>query len=197
MAPSSQIFCGTYNLVKYGELPIKVKTTKDYLKVDSKKDDDLILSLLHEVVLYAEGMTGRAMRTNQWELVVDAFDSPFQIRKSPVSAITSIKYFDDADTPVEQTVAAATYYLKVGHQFTEILLANNKNWPVDLIPQVAGITIAFTTGVAREVERMKTGLLKHIAHLYQNRGDCDVTDAAVKSGAANLYRQAGLSIVRV
>jgi uncharacterized phiE125 gp8 family phage protein len=187
-----------YELVTAGTLPISLNTeAKPHLKVESNVDDALITNLLHAVTSYAEASTGRDYRANIWKLWQDDFGADtggrILLRKCPVNSITSIKYM----VSTLQTIADTVYYLKKGSVWSEILLKEDQEWPSDMDDVESGIEIIFATVAHRQTERAKMGMLKHLAHLYQNRGDCDVSDAAAKSGADEVYRGPGMKIVRI
>ncbi len=175
-----------YELTSAGPLPIKLKEAKDYLKVDGDTDNKVLQDMIATVVQYAERYTGRDMRSKTWKLVTDCFEDRILLRKSSVAAVTSVKYSVSGSLV---TIATSVYYLKIGHQFSEILLSDGQIWPTDLDDIESGIEIIFGTGTARYSETMKIGSLEHLAFLYQNRGDCDVNSAAKKSGATEKYDQ--------
>jgi uncharacterized phiE125 gp8 family phage protein len=187
-----------YVLDTPGPVPISLSVGKAHLKVETKVDDALITNLLHMVTSYAEASTGRDYRANTWVLYQDDFGADtggrILIRKCPIDSITTVVYTVDGSLT---EIASSVWYLKKSRQWSEILLKEDQEWPDDLDDIEAGIVITFVTEADRHVERAKTGMLKHLAHLYQNRGDCDVVDAAEKSGANTIYRGPGMKIVRV
>jgi uncharacterized phiE125 gp8 family phage protein len=176
----------TYTLNDTGTLPISLKQAKAYLKVDSTTDDSVIQDLIATVFQFAERYSGRDMRAKTWQLVLDCFDDRILLRKSEVSSITSVKY---SVSGTLDTISSAVYYLKAGHQFSEILLQEDQAWPSDIDEIEAGIQIIFDTKTPRYITQYKVGALEHLAFLYANRGDCDVSVAALKSGATEKYDQ--------
>lgn len=175
-----------YELSDSGDLPITLKQAKDYLKIDGKDDNQVIQDLLATAVQFGEGYTGRDFRISTWLLFVDCFEDRILLRKAQVASITKVEYLVSA---AFITVASSVYYLKPGHGFSEILLADGEIWPTDIDTIEAGIKIEFKTQVPRSIEQLKTGVYKHLAFLYQNRGDCDEDAAAKKSGATEQYDQ--------
>lgn len=175
-----------YNLDKVGTLPIKVKEAKDYLKIDGEVDTKLLQDMIATVVQFAERYTGRDLRENTWKLVIDCFKDRTLLRKSEIASVISVKY---TLLGTLTTIATSVWYLKQGHQFSEILLKDGQVWPTDLDEIEAGIEIIFLTQIPRNITQMKVGILEHLAFLYQNRGDCDEDEAARKSGATEKYDQ--------
>jgi hypothetical protein len=191
-----------YTRTDTGELPVLLPEAKAYLKLGSADhpDDDLVLLLLKSVTDFCEKYTGRDVRANTYTLQIDEFDDPICL-KAQVDSITSIEYRDDQDTPATQTVASSVYYLTEEQQWSEIRLDKDQEWPdgstdvLTVSERKHSITITFVTKPAACIDQLKLGLLQHLAFLYENRGDCNVTPAnAVKlSGANYLYDQVRIS----
>ena len=175
-----------YDLTENGDSPITLAVAKDYLKVNNSDDNAVIQNLIATVTQFGERYTGIDYRAKTWKLVLDEFEDRILLRKSRVATVTSMKYMVSASLV---TIASSVYYLKIGSQFSEVLLADDQSWPTDMDEVEAGIEIIFVTGIPRYVEEYKSGILNHLAYLYQNRGDCDVDVAAVKSGATEKYDQ--------
>ena len=57
---------------------------------------------------------------------------PMELRRSKISSIVSVKYFNNAATPVEITVDASNYFLRKGQWWGEVLLKDSGTWPSDL-----------------------------------------------------------------
>lgn len=194
-----------YELTDAGTVPVTVKVTKQYLKIPSTvtADDDLLATFLAAASDFAEKYTGRELRANTWTLFLDEF-VPVRIclQRDPIDTITTVKYTDENDA--EQTVAASVYYLKKGVQASEILLQPDQEWPDGSTPALTvherehSIFIEFVTEADRCLDQAKLGILRHVAFLYENRGDCDPAnsaDSAKKSGASILYDQIRISRV--
>lgn len=175
-----------YDLTDNGDSPITLERAKGYLKVDGSDDNVVIQDLIATATQFGERYTGIDYRVKTWKLVFDEFEDRILLRKSKVATITSIKYLVD-DSLV--TIDSAVYSLKIGTQFSEVLLASDQSWPTDMDEVEAGIEIIFVTGIPRYIEEYKTGILNHLAYMYQNRGDCDAEEAAKKSGATEKYGQ--------
>ena len=176
----------TYALNEEGTLPIAVKDAKAYLKIENDAELAIIQNLIATVVQYAERYTGKDMRAKTWQLTYDGFEDRTLLRKSQVASITSVKY---TVSGALVTIADTVYYLKKGQQFSEVLLQDDESWPTDMDEVESGIQIIFVTETPRYLAQYKIGMFEHLAFLYQNRGDCDVNSAAIKSGATEKYGQ--------
>lgn len=180
-----------YELDTPGQLPLKLKAVKSHLRVEHDADDTLINDLIRTTVRFGELQTGREFRANAFTLTLDAFEDRICIRRSPVISITSVKYLL---ATVLTTVATSVYYLKKSHGWSEILLPEDQLWPVDGDVREAGIEIEFIAGPTQFIDQAKAAVLRHIAALYECRGDgeANAKDVAVESGAALLYNQIGI-----
>ena len=70
--------------------PLALADAKAHCRVDHTDDDALITALIVAAREQAEHETGRALVTQTWELVHDAFPEAFVLRKPPVASVTSI-----------------------------------------------------------------------------------------------------------
>ena len=188
-----------YQLTRKGaRCPVDVATAKSYLRVSTTADDTLIQLFLDGATDYAQKYTGREFRVNRWSLFLDDFPARICLRRDPVDSIVTITRLVSG---VATTVSAAVYYLKRSTQFTEVLLNDGQEWPADQDDIEHTIEVNFQTDVHRCVDQVRLGILRHVAFMYENRGDCDPTgigvdhDAAVQSGATKLYDQIRISRV--
>ena len=183
-----------YELIAKGAVPVSLDDMKAYMKVTSDADDDLITMMLNAATVWGENYTGREFRANTWALLLDEFSDRICIRRDPVKSITSVEYLV-AD--VFTAVTNITYYLKKNVQNSEILLAEDEDWPADLDSREQGIKITFVTESYRYCsDAIINGIKRHVAWWYANRGDCsDSEDAATQSSVQLVYDQFRISRV--
>jgi uncharacterized phiE125 gp8 family phage protein len=175
-----------------------VDEAKVYLRVAGSADDALIQLLLEAATEYAESYTRRELRANTWTLSLDEFGDEdcgdrISIRRDPVASVTSVTRLV---LDVATVFASSNYYLKRLQQRSQIVLVDGADWPDDTDDREQAIVVTFVTAPHRALEQIKVGILRHLAYLYENRGDCgdcssDVVRAtsAHASGAAALYDQ--------
>lgn len=176
-----------YARTNAGPTPVDVEAVKLHLKVEYDTEDDFLQLLLNAAIQAAESYSGRELRANTWTLIVDVFESRICIRKSPVASITSVKY--TVTTTHDTTVATSVYYLKKGEIASEVLLQDGETWPTDIAEVEAGILITFVTAAYQDADQANLAILRAVAYAFENRGDCDTTNATswlVKSGADKL-----------
>lgn len=183
-----------YEITDLGTIPIDLdKEAKPYLRIAHGDDDAILHTMIRATVQHAERYTGNDFRANTWKLTIDKFADRICIRRSPVASISQIQYLV---SDVLTTIATSVYYLKKGNStFSEVLLSDGQTWPSDLDPIEHGIEITFLTEAVENLSEMKMGMLKALAWMYENRGDCTAKDAAKESGATDLYDQ--IRIARV
>ncbi len=182
-------------------LPIDLATVKGYLKVTSTSDDALITSLIESATDFAEKLTRRDFITRTYATFRDFFprwcdsegyyacgflpvirtntfttfggNTGFNLRRSPLQSVTSVQYLvDNVLTPVPTTI----YYNTLETDYSEVLTLQDQLWPENGDIRLQAITITFISGFGNAPANMpdwiQTGLLQHIAMMYENRGDC-------------------------
>lgn len=81
--------------------PVTLTEAKLHLRVDHSADDDLITALIVTARQRAEHLTGRALITQSWERVLDAFPPvSLELGKAPAVSVTSVTYTNTAGTDV-------------------------------------------------------------------------------------------------
>lgn len=111
--------------------PVALATAKAHLRVDHNDDDALIGALITAARQAAEDRINRALVTQTWEQVLDAFPAAeIKLAKPPAQSITSIKYIDPAGD--EQTLASNQYLLDGDTLPGWVLPAYGVTWPATL-----------------------------------------------------------------
>lgn len=152
---------------------LKDDLPKDQIRVSGTDEDDLIDSYIKAARRVAENHQNRALITQTWELYLDAFESDeILIEKSPVSGITSVKYFDTDNA--EQTIDADDYELDSVSEPARLRPTSGNSWP-STYDKYNAVVIRFTAGYGTAgsdvPEETIDALLMMIAHFYENRGD--------------------------
>lgn len=176
-----------YTLATPGPPAVSLVDAKSYLKLpkDVHPDDGLVKLLTEQASENAETFTGRDLRVNTWELLRDTFDTRMCLNRDPVDSITSVQRKVDGNF---LTVSASVYYLKKSQQFSEVLLDEDQEWPDDMDEIEHTVKVTFATVAHSRLAEARAAILKHVAYLYENRGDCDPLSNSggfVLSGAAD------------
>lgn len=143
---------------------------KAHLRVESTDDDALIIAYLTAARAHMDGrdgILGRALMTQTWELVLDAFPTAaISLPLPPLQSITSIKYQDSSN--VEQTLDAADYVVDTTSESSRVYPVTS--WPSTYSTPNA-VTIRFVAGYGNASavpEPIKTAIKLKVQALYDN-----------------------------
>ena len=162
--------------------PVTLAEAKAHCRVDASDDDALITALIVAVRQRAEGLTGRALITQQWKLTGEAFPSgALGLPKPPLVSVQTIKYLDTAGA--QQTLSGSAYDVTTSELLGTIAPKWGTEWP-SIRSQIAAVEIAYTAGygaAAAVPQSIKAWMLCYIAAAYDNRSAVAVgqRDAAV------------------
>lgn len=152
--------------------PITLTEAKLHLRVEHTVDDDLITSLIQAARERAEHLLGRALITQTWARVLDAFPgNEIELGMPPVQSITSVIYVDgNGDS---QTMASADYSLDTTTAPGWLLMAEDLSaWPTTLDTANA-VTVTFVAGYgasgASVPAAIRTWMKLEIGTLYKHR----------------------------
>lgn len=150
--------------------PLTLAEAKAHCRVDHSDDDALIAALIVAAREQAEHETGRALVTQTWELVHDAFPEAFVLRKAPVQSVTSVKYLDST-TGTEQTLNPADYLLDNASEPGYVVPGYGKAWPASYgVPNAVRCRYVCGYGLAAAVpQAIKQWMLLAIGTLYAQR----------------------------
>ena len=167
--------------------PVSSAEAKLHCRIDTSADDTLITMLITTARRTVEADSGRAMITQTWELVLDAFPTKTSIKLPlpPLQSITHIKYYTNATPSVEATFASTNYLVSVDDPYGGlIVLKDSASWPSITDPLEKGaVRIRFICGYGLAVavpETYKQAMLLLIGHWYENREAIAITGAVPK-----------------
>jgi uncharacterized phiE125 gp8 family phage protein len=150
--------------------PVTLAEAKAQCRVDASDEDALITALIAAARQEAEHALGRALITQTWERVIDAFpEAEIELGMPPVASIVSVSYVDTAGNT--QSLSAAAYLLDGDREPGWLLPAAGYTWPSTLDTANA-VRVRFTAGygnAAAVPQAIKTWLLMRIATLYKFR----------------------------
>jgi len=152
-------------------LAVSLVEAKAHLRVTVADDDTLITALITAATETAEQMTGRAIMPQTWELALDAFPDAFELTRTPVASVTSLKYTDSAG--VLTTLDAVTYTLDAAHDFgpASVVPAYGLAWPAAR-DQINAVALRFVAGYASAAavpEPIKAWIKLQVGAMYENR----------------------------
>ncbi len=189
--------------------PVTLTEAKAWARVDFTDDDAAFSSLITAARMAAEEYLRRTLITATLKLTLDlscegnnwlgegTYDLPVtalygglpstvELPKGPVQSITSVVTYDLTDTA--STFATSSYRADTAGE--RLVLTYGSLWPSNLRPVgAAAITYVAGYGNAAAVPQpIKTGILIHVASMYEQRGQCeDAMD--LPPGSKQLYNQ--------
>jgi hypothetical protein len=172
--------------------PISVIEARDHLRLDDDVDETLVYSLILAARQWGENYTGRSFISRTMQMYLDGFselDSPLwegtrtgihitnyqnyiEIAGAPVSAVSSIKYYNDADAV--STWATSNYYVDIISEPQRIVLRDSGTFPTNL-RAANGLEINYTSGYGTNrtdvPEAIRVALMQYMTFMYEHRGD--------------------------
>lgn len=152
-------------------LAVSLVEAKAHLRVTVADEDTLITALITAATETAEQLTGRALMPQTWELTLDAFPDAFELTRTPVASVTSLKYYDG--TGVLTTLDGAAYSLDTAHDFgpAYVVPAYGLAWPASR-DQVNAVALRFVAGYASAAavpEPIKAWIKLQVGAMFENR----------------------------
>ena len=147
--------------------PVTLADAKIHLRTvtgDTSEDSAVISPIITAARVYCENITGRALAAQTVKAYPEAWGL-WRLPRPPITAVTSIKYYDVDDT--EYTLAATEYQSDMIDG--RILIKENPDEELrDMNPIVVEYTAGYTTGNTCP-QTIRQAMLLLIAHWYQNR----------------------------
>jgi len=149
--------------------PLTLAEAKLYLRVDSDSEDDLITALIKAARLQVENKTYRMLISQTWDLILDKSDigeGELLIYKQPITAISSVKYYDINNT--EQTLSSTAYQTEVNSNPAKVNIISMPS----IYNRLGAVTIRFVAGYANAgavPQDIKQAMYFLIGHMYENR----------------------------
>lgn len=170
-------------LVRPEVQPVSLNAAKAHCRVSHDEDDALISAFIMAAVQHldgADGWLGRALVTQKWEMVLDAFPRDYRIRLplAPVLSVDAVLY--RAPDGTETEFDDARWYLANGGEgISWLSLEPQAVWP-STEDRNGAVRVQFTAGyepttdsppdLAGNVpEPIKAAILLMVGDMYENR----------------------------
>jgi uncharacterized phiE125 gp8 family phage protein len=150
--------------------PISLAEAKAFLRVEHDDDDDVITALVAGARIYVEAQTRRALITQTWRLVHDAWprNGEVAVRPAPLRMLEAVRVYDGQGAPLEVEVDAFVVDTAGARLVFAPWTMPQPGWPV------AGIELDVTVGygdAATDVpEPLRQAIRLLVGHWYENRG---------------------------
>ncbi|MFN3549623.1 MAG: head-tail connector protein [Mesorhizobium sp.] len=166
--------------------PVSLTEVKAHCRVDGTDSDAVLTALLNAAVDHLDGYSGilgRCMVEQSWR--VDLADWPagglIRLPFPDVSAITSIKYYDEDNA--EQTVDGADYQRVQDVLGSVVRLVDNFDAPAVYDDRLDAVHVTFVAGfgnAAAVPAPLKVAIMLLVSHWFEHR------EASVVGGIAEL-----------
>jgi uncharacterized phiE125 gp8 family phage protein len=147
--------------------PLTLAEARAQCRVDGTDDDTYLTSLIAAATSHVEDYTGRALVTQTWELVLDKFADAMMIPKGPVTAVSSVKYFDVDG--VQQTITDTNYVLDAASDPQWLVRASDYTWP-SLSDGINNVVIRFVCGYSTVPDAILHAIRLLVSQWYDARG---------------------------
>jgi len=154
------------------EEPLTTAEAKTHLKVSGTDEDTLIGNLIVAARQHAERYLRRALVSQTWDYYVDDFTDPILLQKSPVTEVSSIKYYDTDN--VLQTLSDSYYEVDLVSEPCRINEAYGYTYPDVYYDKPNAVQIRVVCGYTDSdavPDLIKQGMYLFLTHLYEHRGD--------------------------
>lgn len=150
--------------------PVSLVEAKRNLRITFAESDDEVLSLIKQAREQVEIDTELQLLNATWELTLDFFPAEIELRKPPVSSITSVAYSDvNGD---EQTLLSTRYKLDDKSKPARLVPVFNDSWPTTR-GEINAVAVTFVAGYGAAAsavpELAKRAMHLLISHWYANR----------------------------
>ena len=151
-------------------LAVDLATAKLHLRIDDASEDENVTRLIKAATSHVQQMTGRALLTQNWRLLLDSFPGgAIRVPMPPLHSVEAVTYIDAAGQ--EQTLPSSDYTVDSSGLFGAIWPAFGKSWPATIAHPMA-VKVEFTAGygdAAAVPADLQAALLLLVGHYDQNR----------------------------
>lgn len=146
--------------------PVALETLRGHVRAPGIDDDDLLAEYLANATAFVEGQARRALRSAQWQLVLDGFPAgdivlPF----GPVSAVDLVSYINASG----DTVTLSAEDIRVDLSRIEARISAVDGWPTTSTIN-ATVTVTWTVSGSAVPFALRQAVLLLAGHWYDNRG---------------------------
>lgn len=172
--------------------PVTLAEARSWLRVDTTDEDEAIRSLIAAAREIVESTTRRALVTQSWRIVMDAWPTegadgswtalstrPFAgditLPLAPVQSVAAIRVYDSVGAP--QTLSTSTWRLVAAPERARIVFLVAPPQPT---ARAAAIEIDVVAGYGDPQDTpapLRHAILSLVSYWFDNRGDVAATDA--------------------
>lgn len=159
------------------EEPVSLSEIKDQLRIDHDVEDALLNSMITAARIHCENIARRVFVTRTYTAYLDnwPYMTRFELPYPPLIGITSVKYYDNIDSPAF-TFAASNYFVDAYSEPGRFVLKAASTWPImaanTTLQEINGVELIYTAGygLADDVpETYKLAIRAYVGAFYENR----------------------------
>jgi uncharacterized phiE125 gp8 family phage protein len=150
--------------------PLSLDEAKAFLRVEHNDDDETVAALIAGARLHVEAQTRRALITQTWRLVRDAWppSGRVAVRPAPLQALTAARVYDEDGTARE--IDPQAFVLDAGASALAFAV-----WAVPVPGRAAAgieldIRVGYGDAAADVPEPLRQAVRLLVAHWYEHRG---------------------------
>jgi len=119
----------TVSLVDSAEIPLDLTKLKQWLRMDviDTSDDSILQLLVDQAVSCFETVSKKTLMYTNFQTFRDCWNCHYELRKSPLVSITSVKYNDENE--IEQTVTSTDYFDVYSDEYSSIQFIDSFSFP--------------------------------------------------------------------
>lgn len=162
----------SYLLAGPAEEPVSLARAKAWLRVEDDAEDGLIESLVMAARIHLERVTGRALMTQSWRVVLDGWpgEGVVTLPVSPLIALSGIRAYDAAG---DATELALGQFSVDAHRTPAAVFVPGTVAGMPVLRERRGIEIDYVAGFGTEPEDVPNDLVQAVKTLvgywYENR----------------------------
>lgn len=152
-------------------LALTLDDAKSQLNIEPEftQDDSLIESCIHAAAAFVEKRMQGALMAQTWEAQLIDFKSTIELKKSNITDITAVKYYNLSN--VDTTVNSSDYQKDLASVPARLIFNTGYAWP-SVYDRFDAVRVTFSAGYASAAAvpydlRMALKLL--VTHFYENR----------------------------
>lgn len=157
--------------------PVSLDEVKRALDMDGECDGELerqLTDYLSDAVDQVEIHSERSLMSATWKLYLDQFPEEIELRRPPVTAVSSVVYVDDAGD--SQTLSASLYQTDLVGAPGRIQPAYGEVWP-QVRCQLNAVTVTFVAGAATRSDVPRAARHAILIAIRQMYYGCDLSEA--------------------
>lgn len=150
--------------------PISLAEAKAFLRIEHADDDDVVTALIVGARIYIETQIRRALITQRWRLVRDAWaqSGRIEVRPAPLKSLDAVRVDDGQSEPLEVDVEG----FFVDTAGSTLVFAP---WALPQPARTAGgieldVTLGYGDAAIDVPEPLRQAIRLLVGHWYENRG---------------------------